>query len=111
MKVGCIAGQNDYSSGWVRLQLINLEFVAEANVKNAGNDCVNAIFRVFVWHQFHAMRYSNSDHVRSRFRWLTDNNGKPHGRRKGGEGLPFDVFAQNHLESRFAGLMRSQRFF
>jgi len=110
MKVGRIAGQNDHRSGWVRLQFIGVELVAEANVKHAGNDCVNAIFRVFVWHQFHTMRDSNSDHVLSRFRGLTDNNGKEHGRRKGGEGLPFDVFAQDRLERRFAGLTGPRRF-
>jgi hypothetical protein len=111
MKVGGIAGQNDHSSGWVRPQLIGLEFVTEANIKNTGNDCVNAIFRMLVWHQFHAMRDSNSHHVLSRPRWLTDNNREPDGRRKGSEGLPFDVLAEDRLESRFARLMRSQRFF
>ncbi len=93
MKVRRIARQNDHGSRRVRLQLTGVEFVAEANVKHPGNNGINAIFRVSVWHQFHAMRYSNPDDVRSCFRWLTNNNGKPHRRWEGGEWLPVDVFS------------------
>jgi len=58
---------------------------------------------VLVRHQFNAAGHSDPDHVRSRLRWLTNNNGKPHRRRKGGERLPVDIFGQDRLEGGLAG--------
>jgi hypothetical protein len=87
MEVRCIPGQNDHSSGRIGLQFVGVEFVSKTDVKDTGHDSVNAILGVFVRHQFHAAGHSDPDDVGSRLRWLTDNNGKPHRRRKGGERL------------------------
>ena len=110
MEVRCIAGQNDHSSGRIRFQFRLIEFISKPDVEDAGNDGVNAILGVFVRLQFHTARHSDPYHVRSRLRWLTDKNGKPDRRRKSGEGLPVDVFAQDSLERGFARLMRSKGF-
>lgn len=74
MKMRCIPGQNDHSSGWIGFQFSVIEFVSEPNIKDAGYNGVDAILRVLVRHQLHTPRDLNSDGVGSGLQRLTDKN-------------------------------------
>ena len=63
VEVWCIAGQDDYSARRICLQLIIIETISEADIKDAGDHCVHSIFGVRMWHQLHVVRHSNPDHV------------------------------------------------
>jgi hypothetical protein len=41
-----IAGQNDDGARRIRLHLVTLEPIAEADVENAGDDCVDPVLRM-----------------------------------------------------------------
>src|SRR4051794_33313351 len=56
-----IARQNDNATGWIRLEFIGVELITLADVENAGDNCVNPILRVSVWHNLHAVGYSDPD--------------------------------------------------
>src|SRR6478736_9761549 len=49
VEVGRIAGQNDNAPGWIRLHFIAVEMIAQADIENAGHDCVDPVLRVPVW--------------------------------------------------------------
>src|SRR6266704_5985348 len=51
VEVGRIAGKNDDATGWIRLHLIAVELIAQADVENAGHDGVDPVLRVSVRHQ------------------------------------------------------------
>jgi hypothetical protein len=76
VEVGRIAGQNDDATRRMRLQLIVVELIAQANVENAGHDCVDPILGVSMWHYLHAGGHFHSDHVGARLRRVTDNDGE-----------------------------------
>ena len=63
VEVGRIAGQNDNATGRIRLHLIAVELIAQADVENAGHDCVDSVLRVSVRHQLYAGRPFDPDHV------------------------------------------------
>src|SRR2546425_13036905 len=63
VEVGRIAGQNDNATGRIRLHLIAVELIAQADVENAGHDRVNSVLWVSVWHQLHAGGHFDPDHV------------------------------------------------
>ncbi len=42
MKVRRVAGQYNHRSGWIRLKFLGVEFFSDADVEDAGNDCVDA---------------------------------------------------------------------
>ena len=69
-----VAGQNDDATGRIRLELIGVELIAKADVKNAGYNCVNSILRVPVWHQPHAVRCFDPDRVGAGLRRVTNND-------------------------------------
>jgi hypothetical protein len=63
MEVGRVAWQNDNAAGRIRVHLVAVELIAEANVKDAGYDCVDSILWVSVWHQLHASWHFDPDGV------------------------------------------------
>src|SRR5256712_11183866 len=63
VEVGRIAGQNDDAPGRIRLHLVAVELIAQADVENAGHDRVDSVLRVSVWHQLHAGGHFDPDHV------------------------------------------------
>src|SRR5208282_646291 len=71
-----IAWQNDDATRRIRLHLVAVELIAQANVENAGHDGVDSVLRVSVGHQLHAERHFHSDHVGAGLRRVTDKNGK-----------------------------------
>ena len=66
VEVGRIAGQNDNGPGRIRLHFIAVELIAQADIENAGHDCVDPVLRVPVWHQLHAGGHFDPDHVGAR---------------------------------------------
>jgi hypothetical protein len=58
-----IAGQNDDGARRIRLHLVTLELIAEADVENAGDDRVDPVLRMSVRHQPHARGHFDPDHV------------------------------------------------
>src|SRR5882724_9288722 len=63
VEVGRIAGQDDHATGRIRLHLVAVELIAQADVENAGHDRVHSVLRVSVWHQLHAGGHFDPDHV------------------------------------------------
>ncbi len=106
MEVGRIARQDDHSAGRIRLQLICIELIAQANIEDAGNDRVYPVLRVLVWHQLHTARHLDPGHVRAFIRRLAYDNGETHGRREGCERLPIDILGQDGLENVLPWLMQ-----
>jgi CheY-like chemotaxis protein len=74
VEMGRVAGQNDDGAGWIRLQLIGVELITQADVENAGDNGINSILWVPVWHQLNAVGYSDPDRVGAGLRGLTDND-------------------------------------
>jgi hypothetical protein len=102
-----IARQNDNATGRIRLKFSGVELITQADVENAGHNCVNPILRVSVWHDLHAVGYSDPDRVGASLSGLTDNDCQADRRWKGGEGLPVDVFGQDRSENFLAQMVRS----
>jgi hypothetical protein len=53
MKVVRVARQNDDAAGRIGLKLLGIEPIAEADVENTGDHCVDAILGVFVRHELY----------------------------------------------------------
>src|SRR5215469_11811524 len=68
VEVGGIARQDNHATWWIRPNLIAVELISQADVENAGNDCVDSVLRMSVRHQLHARWHFDSDDVRS---WTT----------------------------------------
>ena len=66
VEVGRIARQNNDATGRIRLHLIAVELIAQADVEYAGHDCVDSVLWVSVWHQIHAGGHFDPDHVGAR---------------------------------------------
>src|SRR6266436_1844738 len=109
VEMGRIARQNDDATGGICLQLIGVELIAEADIENARHNCVHSILRVPVWHQFHAVGYSDPDRVGAGLRGPTDNDCKSDRRWERSEGLPVDIFRQDRSENVLARVVRSNR--
>jgi hypothetical protein len=45
MEMGCVAGQKDYRAWRISLEFVSVEFVAQADIEDAGNDRVYSIFQ------------------------------------------------------------------
>ena len=66
--------QNDDASGRICLQLFGVELIAQTDVENAGDYCIDTILGVSVWHQLNAVRYSDPDRVGNAakgFQWMS----------------------------------------
>src|SRR5215471_11845474 len=107
MEVPRIAGQNDDAAGWICLDVIAVESIAEADVEHARHDRVDPVLRMPVRHQFCAAGRLHPDDIRAGFGGMADDDGKTHRRRKRRKGLPVDVFRQDRSENRLAWLMRA----
>jgi hypothetical protein len=59
-----IAGQNDNATRRVRSQFLAVELIAEADVENAGDDCVDS--EVSMWQQLHAGGHFDADRLGAR---------------------------------------------
>ena len=92
MEVGSIAGQNNNGAWRIGFQLVSVELIAQSDVEDAGNDCVDPILAVLMWHQLHTVGHFDSDRVRPLLRGLTYNNSQTHRWRERRERLPVDVF-------------------
>jgi hypothetical protein len=89
-----IARQNDYAPGRIYLEFIRVEPTPYADIENAGDNCVNSIFRMPVWHQFHTVRHLNSYRLGGVLRRLTDNDCQPDRGWERRKWLPVDVVRQ-----------------
>jgi len=63
MKVVRVARQNDDTAGRISLKLLGVEPITQANVENTGDNRVDAVLGVFVWHELYAGRNFDSDRV------------------------------------------------
>ena len=105
VEVGRIAGQNDDAAGRIRIHLVAVEPIAQADVENAGHDRVHSVLRVPVWHQPHAGGHFDPDHVGAGLCGLTDNDGEADRGRERREWLPVDLFGQDRSENGMARLV------
>ena len=80
-----------------------VELIAQADVENARNNCVDTILRVPVWHQLNAMGYSDPDRVGSGLRGLTHDDSQVDRRWERREGFPVDVFDRTDLKTSWPG--------
>ena len=95
VEMGRIARQNDDASGRICLQLFRIELLAQADVENARDYCVDSVLWVSVRHQLNAMGHSDPDRVGSGLRGLTHDDSQADRRRERREGLPVDVFGKS----------------
>src|SRR2546422_9111960 len=65
VEVGRIAGQNDDATDRIRLHLVAVELIAQADVENDVSDRVDAVPRVSVWNTLHAGGHFDLEHVGS----------------------------------------------
>jgi hypothetical protein len=93
-----VARQNDHGAGRIGFQLTRVEFIAQSDIKDAGNHGIDSILRVPMWHQFRAKGYFDPDCVRAGLRGLTHDDGQPDGRRERRERFPIDIFGQDGFE-------------
>src|SRR5208283_3209958 len=105
VEMGRIGRLNDDASGRICLQLFHIELIAQTDVENARDYCIDAVLRVSVWHQLNAMGHSDPNRVGSSFRGLTDDDSQADRRWKRREGFPVDVFGQDRFENVLAWLM------
>ena len=87
-----VAGLYDDATGRIRLHLVAIEPVTEADIEHTGHDRVDSVLRVSVWHQLHAGRNFYPYYIRAGLGGLTDNNGKADRWWKCWEWLPVDIF-------------------
>src|ERR1700728_156363 len=106
MEMGRIARQNDDASWRICLQLFRIELLAQADVENARDYCIDTVFRVPVRHQLNAMGHSNPDGVGSGLQGLTHDDSQADRMWERREGLPVDVFGQDRFENVLTWLMR-----
>jgi hypothetical protein len=109
VEMGRIARQNDDASGRICLQLFRIELLAQADVENTRDYCIDSVLRVSVWHQLNAMGHSDPDRVGSSLRGLTHDDSQADRRWKRREGFPVDVFGQDRFENALDWLMRCNR--
>src|SRR5262249_21353121 len=107
VEVGRVAGQNEHRTGRIGLELVSVETVTPADVEDPGDDRVDPIFGVPVWHQLHAARHLHPDRVRSPLGRVSHDDCEAHRGRECRERLPVDVFREGRLEGRLSRLMRS----
>src|SRR5271154_3962547 len=101
-----VSGENDHGAGRIGLQLARIEFVTKSDVKNAGNYGIDAILRVLVRHQLHAMGRFDPDCVRAGLRGLPYEYGEPDGRWERRERFPIDIVGQDGFENLLPELVR-----
>jgi hypothetical protein len=106
VKMRRIARQNDYASGRKCLQRFRIELLAQSDVENTRDYCIDSILRVPVRHQFNAMGHSDPDRVGPGLRGLTHDDSQADRRWERREGFPVDVFGQDRFENVLSGLMR-----
>src|ERR1700681_237164 len=104
--MGRISWQHDHRTGRICFELVGIEFIPQTNVEDSRNYGVDAILRMAMRHQLHAARHFDPDHVWSRFRRLTHDDGQPDGRWKRRERFPIDIFRQGDFENLLPELVR-----
>src|SRR5436190_19223625 len=75
VEVRRIAGQNDDATGRIRLHLVTVELIAQADVENAGHDGVDPVLRVSVRHHLHVGGPFDPDHAGASLGGRTDKHG------------------------------------
>src|SRR5262249_17539102 len=105
VEVPRITRQNDDAAGWIGLDLVAVELIAQADVEDTRHDGVDAILGVLMRHEFHARGHLDPDHVRSGLSGFPNKTGRSGRRRECRERLPVDVFWQNRSENGFAWLV------
>jgi hypothetical protein len=83
-EMGRIAGLNDNANVGIRLQLTRVELITQADVENAGDNWVDSILRMPVWHQL----YADPDRIRAGLGELTGNDGQSNRRWERREAVP-----------------------
>jgi hypothetical protein len=104
--MGRVARENDHSTGRIRFQLIRVEFIAQSDIKDAGNHGVDTILWVLVRHQLLAVGHFDPDCVRAGLRGLAHDDGQADGRWERRERFPIDIFGQDGFENLLPGLVR-----
>src|SRR5215471_3926411 len=92
VEVPRIAGQNDDAAGWIRLDLVAVEPIAQADVEDTGHDRIDSVLGVLMRHEFHARGHLDPDHVRSGLGRLSNKHGQSGRRRERWKRPPVDVF-------------------
>src|SRR5262249_25322620 len=108
MKMPGVAGQHDDASRRIGLHRIAVELLAEPDIKNAGDDRVDAIFGVLVRHQLGAAGHLDPDNIGSGLVGVTDHDRETGCRRKRGERLPVNLFRQDRAKHGLTRLMRTR---
>src|SRR5271163_2155211 len=107
VKMPRVTGQNDNGAGRVGDNLVAVERFTEADIKDAGHDGVNPVFRMTMRHQLRVAGGLDAGHIGTRLRGIADKNGEADRRREGRERLPVYVFLEDRAEIGFAGLVGS----
>jgi hypothetical protein len=89
------------------LQLLGVELITQADVEDAGHDCIDPVLGVPVRHQLHTVRDLDPDRVRSVLRGSANNNRETRRGWKCCERLPLDGFGQNCPKRSLTRLMGS----
>ena len=105
MEVPRVAGQNDNAAGWICFEVLRIESIAQADVKETGNDRVNSILRVL-----YARGHLDPDQIRPGLSRLSNKHGQSGPRRKRRKRLPVNVFRENRFENGFAWLVVSNHY-
>src|SRR3984885_904984 len=105
MEMGRIAGQDNYTAGRIGLHFISVELITQANIENAGHDCVDGGFRVPMRHQLHAGGHLDPDQIRAGLGRMSGDDGEADRWRERRERLPVDIFRQDRPENGLTGLM------
>jgi hypothetical protein len=88
--------------------LIAAESIAQSDIKSTGDDRVEPVLGMPVWHDFYTRRHLDPDQVRSGLRGLSNNHGHSRRRRKRRERIPVDLFRQDGSEIRLAWLLHAR---
>jgi hypothetical protein len=99
------AWENDDASRRIRADLVDVECLAEPDIEDTRHDGVDSIFRMLVRHQFRAIRHLDSDHIRTGFGGVANQDRQASSSRKRREWFPLDVFGQDRFEIGLTRLM------
>jgi hypothetical protein len=104
--MGRVARENDHGAWRIGFQLTRVEFIAQSDIKDAGNHGIDTILWVPVRHQLLAVGHFNPDCVRAGLRGLTHDDGQPDGWWERRERFPIDIFGQDGFENLLPELMK-----
>ena len=77
------------------MKLLGIEPITETDVENTGDNCVDAVLGVFVWHELYPGGNFDPDRVGPGLCWIADKGGVVHPRWKTRIWFPDDIFRKD----------------